>query len=1024
MPDQPRSTPIAVRAHTILADKKVRRFRKKKSGHPPSSEWRIVIDTETMTDASQRLRFGTYLIYQNDELKEEGFFSSLEGDEQVALEEYAKENDLALFSTRDFVDKRLYAVIDDLRGHIIGLNLPFDLSRLAIKHSNARRSMRSGFSLSLSENTKRARVRIKHLNARSSIIQLSRVKQTTPRGMRNRGMRVLPHLNAFIDVKTLAGALLSGSWSLEKLADHLKTNHRKLKTDEHGGPLTKEYLDYAMQDVRATWECFKKLEAVYMSYGLSDTPITKIYSEASLGKAYLQQMGIRPWQELQPDFPPELLGKIKSTYFGGRSEVHIRRKIVRVLYCDFLSMYPTVCILMGLWRFVVAKGMSWQDTTSKTQAFLNELTIIGLQKAKTWRHLSTIVRLAPRDQILPVRAKYNGEQFSIGVNYLTSEARLWYTLADCIVSKLLTGRTPKILESISFFPKRIQSKLKTIEIAGNANHSVDPIHEDPFRSLIDSRIEVKARMANCPPEEEGELDQQQLALKICANAITYGIYMEHNVQEQTKPELITCYGPSEKPFENRIKNVEEPGKYSHPLLATLITGAARLMLGIAEKLAVDVGIDWAFCDTDSMALARPEDMNEKGFIDRAKRVQQWFTPLNPYTVKEDLFKIEPVNYKTPDAMPTKNFAQVYCYAVSSKRYALFTQEGCKPNILKASAHGMGHLLAPYEEKDAPIGIPKPIGKNIGVARWQHDVWYRIIEAALDGHPDQVYLDDLPNFDKPAISRYAATSPILLSWFKTFNRGKKYCDQVKPFNFMLIFHIKDTIAFPTHPVAPYDRDHSHAILDCFDRETGHPIATEVLATGGESLKRYHLHPESKFENGDYFDQGVTTRRHIKVESIEHIGKEANQLDQQLHMGYDSDAQVYYGCSPEDYSNLVNQIMQKAQPYKNKELAEISGVSVRTISELLSGRKYLSQKILNQLQYGVEVLETENRDRAKYINYLFGLAKQLGNQVGLRKFAAQLGIDHANLINILAGRRKLGSKLQAKLENILLEENDEI
>jgi hypothetical protein len=41
-----------------------------------------------------------------------------------------------------------------------------------------------------------------------------------------------------------------------------------------------------------------------------------------------------------------------SSYFGGRAEVHIRRTVVQTLYCDFASMYPTVCTLMGLWWFV------------------------------------------------------------------------------------------------------------------------------------------------------------------------------------------------------------------------------------------------------------------------------------------------------------------------------------------------------------------------------------------------------------------------------------------------------------------------------------------------------------------------------------------------------------------------------------------------------------------------------------------------------------------------------------------------
>jgi hypothetical protein len=62
-------------------------------------------------------------------------------------------------------------------------------------------------------------------------------------------------------------------------------------------------------------------------------------------------------RELQGDAPNELIGLIMSTYFGGRAEVHLRRTLCQVLYCDFLSMYPTVCTLMGLWRFVIAKGM-------------------------------------------------------------------------------------------------------------------------------------------------------------------------------------------------------------------------------------------------------------------------------------------------------------------------------------------------------------------------------------------------------------------------------------------------------------------------------------------------------------------------------------------------------------------------------------------------------------------------------------------------------------------------------------------
>jgi hypothetical protein len=35
---------------------------------------------------------------------------------------------------------------------------------------------------------------------------------------------------------------------------------------------------------------------------------------------------------VQPDVPPEIFGIIMSAYYGGRSEVAIRRMLARVLY--------------------------------------------------------------------------------------------------------------------------------------------------------------------------------------------------------------------------------------------------------------------------------------------------------------------------------------------------------------------------------------------------------------------------------------------------------------------------------------------------------------------------------------------------------------------------------------------------------------------------------------------------------------------------------------------------------------------
>jgi hypothetical protein len=257
----------------------------------------------------------------------------------------------------------------------------------------------------------------------------------------------------FVDVKTVAAALLSRSFFLVSLADFLKTQTRKARTDQHGGSLSHDYLGYAVQDVQATWECFCVLSGRFDTHGLSMTSLSLILSEASIGKAYLRQMNIRPWQELQPDAPKELNGLIMSTYFGGRAEVHLRRIIHQVLYCDFLSMYPTVCTLMGLWRFVIAKGMNWHDATIETAEFLDRAALADLEKPENWPLLTTLVQIEPDDDVLPVRARYAGEQqATIGLNHLSSNQPLWLTLADCLASKILTGRSPKVVRALRFSP--------------------------------------------------------------------------------------------------------------------------------------------------------------------------------------------------------------------------------------------------------------------------------------------------------------------------------------------------------------------------------------------------------------------------------------------------------------------------------------------------------------------------------------------------------------------------------------------
>jgi hypothetical protein len=119
---------------------------------------------------------------------------------------------------------------------IVGFNLPFDLSRLAIRHASARRSMRGGFSLVLSEKEGRPAVAVKHLSQRAAMIRFTgappeekkaEVDDIDPNAPHEREETASPDRGYFVDVKTLAAAITSKSHSLESLSELLNVPTKK-----------------------------------------------------------------------------------------------------------------------------------------------------------------------------------------------------------------------------------------------------------------------------------------------------------------------------------------------------------------------------------------------------------------------------------------------------------------------------------------------------------------------------------------------------------------------------------------------------------------------------------------------------------------------------------------------------------------------------------------------------------------------------------------------------------------------------
>jgi hypothetical protein len=442
---------------------------------------------------------------------------------------------------------------------------------------------------------------------------------------------------------------------------------------------------------------------------------------------------------------------------------------------------------MGLWNFVRADGVTYRDDTRSVVALLGrprEQLVEGLRTKDGWKDLSSVVQVRAQDDLFPVRARYpGGDTLNIGLNYLSADEPQWFTLADVLASKILTGKTPEVVRAFRFKPLGQQTGLRPIDIAGQ---TISPANEDFYQRLIVHRNAIKAKLKAAHDADKAGLRSDEQAIKILANATSYGIFVELNVDEYVKTHWMIGYGGRPKPSHFRSKTYERPGSYFHPLLATLITGAARLKLALAEHQVVEQGLNWVFCDTDSIAIGNTRNLPHKEFIATALKVRDWFKDLNPYGEDRSILQLEKVNFPPGKDGDLAALNPPECLAVSAKRYVLFNRQNGSVVVRKASGHGLGHLMAPYDE--LPVARHERI-ERVGVPLWQEDLWKEIIRAADSDKPDETRFMEMLGFDVPAASQYAATTPELLRWFDGYNERRPSGQRVGPFGFLLSLQAK-------------------------------------------------------------------------------------------------------------------------------------------------------------------------------------------------------------------------------------------
>jgi hypothetical protein len=509
----------------------------------------LVLDVETTTDLRQAVRFGVYRLYGHDyfnlmelakrhnrivprdvldELQIEGIFynpATCSDDEISVLRGFSQGNNLPLLTKEDFITKVFFKVYslksqkwvakgknyipnDLMPCMVIGHNLPFDLGGMAYDAAPST-SMYGGLSLKLRESF--PNIIIKKIGFAKHMYGT------------NKRFGRLNHI--FVNTQQLGRALFGASVksSLAGMAEALGMKDEKGQVD-YNGPITDEYISYCRMDVDLTWQVYQGLRSLYLKHGFTALnnkgtlarPIDKIYSEASIGKGYLEQLGIKPFLEKNPGFDhANHTAPFMAGMYGGRSEVRWRLELRQGMQADFKSQYPTMNALMKLQELDIARSIKIiEDKTGFGAAanFLKTITLDDLNKKETWSKLRGAALIDPSGCILPVRTVYHvkldqdkdAKAQQIGVNEIATAPASWYTFPDIVASKLLTGKCPKIFETIALEPVGVQDGLDSHPFFGDPEYTIDLNKDDLFQRLIDMRSVVKKdKKDGWKPKEQG-----------------------------------------------------------------------------------------------------------------------------------------------------------------------------------------------------------------------------------------------------------------------------------------------------------------------------------------------------------------------------------------------------------------------------------------------------------------------------------------------------------------------------------------
>ena len=938
---------------------------------------------------SQVLKYGIYQVHFFGELISEAVFvpAYLSGSELETVKKEAEQHGLSLVSLEHFVGI-LILVGYRFNGLITGFDLSYDLSYIASGHDHPSRGFfKGGFILRFKEYdiegiTKpdlfTPRVAIKHVGAKGVIIAWrkpayrSRMREAISRGY-GRG--------EFLDLQTFVYALTDDHCTFVEAC-------KLFSVDPPDHEALSEF-DGCYEITCKSFELYRALISEYKNHPVP-TPPNHLYSPASLGKSYFSAMGISsPELLISPELnlsPDQIHGLSFSAIHAGRCELNLRLVETPVVSLDYKSMYPTVNILMGLWDMITAKYVKVEDATADVTEFINRIEPDDILNKNTWREINVIALVELDGDFLPGRFQLSQRQnyYSLSWGYLNSgeddgTKMRWYGLPDLIASKFVIGKAPRILKALRFTASGKQESLHPTNIRMLADFN--PYSGNFFKVLVEERQRAKDNA------EVNKNNWAEQSLKLIANVTGYGIYSELNPDPDKAEAMVTVY--SDRVFKSKATYYERPGKFYFPIISTLVTSGAHLMLALLQYKVEKSGGRCVYKDTDSMMIAASSVMNNLEFEDHngqsmtvpiigikeVDKILGEFDQLNPYNknIIHGILRKEKENFKPEGRLPAYNVStgefieltntqvdgDLLFYAIATKRYCLYNRTDKYIILRKGSESSLGQWISPIDGDDD--------------GQWIKQFWMMTVNGGI---PDE---EDSRNIyaGKPLVSQFPVSTSGIMRSMQALNDALKlpYYAGIKPFD-LLMHPIRDDLSMADEPenvflVAPLRKNLTEALamkyidlntpggvykisvhgmsLSSIDYDTGELVEYIEARDQNDYLGYYSAMPDNTMV--DCHGQACSRKtvgelfpREFNIKRNDYIGKEFSMSEWEEVDPWEFADNSYNLYTPDDW----DEIMERLKEIPVYKIAEASRIDAGNITLYLSGRRRPNESNIMRLR----------------------------------------------------------------------------